>query len=207
MVGWMRPEVLVVDGDAGCRLRIADLLGEAGIDVTAVPDGAAARAAMSRSRFDLAVVGASARLAAAGLGLDIVMADCGEPRRLVGQVRDRLLGAAPDAGEDAGAAEHGIAAAKLACLGERQRAARAAGASDLAASLAREIAETAALSHVPASVPRGRGRDYPEPLIFGAAGALPAARASFSSIIARTFAAPCLRHSRARSAGSSASGA
>jgi hypothetical protein len=153
MVERVRPGVLVVDGDAGNRRRIASLLGEAGIGVTAVANGAAALAAMSRGRFDLAVVGAgsaglidadgiarSARLGA----LEIGAPDEDEPRRFVGRVRDRLL----DAGESDGnadAAEWCIAAAKLACLDRRQSVAREAGAAELVGSLAREIAETAAL--------------------------------------------------------------
>jgi hypothetical protein len=143
MVRRVRPGVLVVDGDAGNRRRIAALLGEAGIGVTAVADGAAARAAMAWDRFDLAVVDVSAKADAAGLDLAIVPFDRGEPRRFVGQVRDRLLLGAEDEA-DAGAAETCIAAAKLACLGRRRDAARAAGAAVLAAALAREIAETAA---------------------------------------------------------------
>jgi DNA-binding NtrC family response regulator len=150
MVERVRPGVLVVDGDAGHRRRIAALLGEAGIGVTAVADGAAALAAMSRDRFDLAVIGAglmgaegavlSARLGR--LALEIGPQDDGEPRRFVGRVRDRLL----DAEEfDGNAAESCIAAAKLACLDQRQSAARAAGATELVESLAREIAETVAL--------------------------------------------------------------
>lgn len=149
MVRRVRPGVLVVDDDAASRRRIAVLLGEAGIGVTAVADGAAARAALSRCRFDLAIVadgivGAdfTGRLGA----IEIAPADRGEPRRLIGRVRDRLVG---DDAEIGGAeAEVCIAAAKLACLDRRQNAARREGASDLVASLAREIAETAALQRL-----------------------------------------------------------
>jgi len=148
MVERVRPGVLVVEGDADSRRRIAALLGEAGIGVTAVADGAAALTAMSRRRFDLAVLGAgsatdlSARFG--GRALEIGPVDEGEPRRFLGRVRDRLL----DGGESesgAGEAELCIAAAKLACLDRRQRAARTAGATELVESLAREIAETVAL--------------------------------------------------------------
>lgn len=147
MVRRGRPEVLVVDGDAASRGRIAALLGEAGIDVTDVADRAAALAALSRGRFDLAVVegiDVSAALAAAGIA--IVAADHGEPRRFVGRVRDRLLGPECEDVSAVSEAERLIAAAKLACLDQRQRAARAAGADELVGSLAREIAETAALA-------------------------------------------------------------
>ena len=152
MVRRVRPGVLVVDGDAGNRRRIAALLSEAGIDVAAVADGASALAAVSRGGFAVAVVDridVSAALGAAGLA--VVAADPGEPRRFVGRVRDRLLGPEFAAGSDAeaGEAERCIAAAKLACLGQRQHAARAIGAADLVASLAREIAETTALGPLP----------------------------------------------------------
>jgi len=151
MVRRARPGVLVVDGDAGNRRRIAALLGEAGIGVSAVADGDAALVAMSRHRFDLAVVGTgidlTAGFAAGTLAFEVAPFDPGEPRRFVGRVRDRLLGEAlpADTEDDAGKAELCIAAAKLACLDRRQNAARLAGAAELVASLAREIAETAAL--------------------------------------------------------------
>jgi|HubBroStandDraft_2_1064218.scaffolds.fasta_scaffold338375_1 CheY-like chemotaxis protein len=147
MVRRPRPGVLVVDGEAGNRRRIAVLLGEAGIGVTAVADGAAALAALARGRFDLAVADPSLRLDAASLGLAIVAADCRDPRRFVGRVRDRLLGAEDDA--EAGEAERCIAAAKLACLDQRQHAARRAGSTGLVAALAREIAETVAFGSLP----------------------------------------------------------
>jgi hypothetical protein len=72
--------------------------------------------------------------------------DRGEPRRSIGRVRDGLLGA-EFAG--AGEAERWIAAAKIACLDQRQHAACRDGATDLAVSLAREIAETIAGGHLP----------------------------------------------------------
>jgi hypothetical protein len=152
MVRRVRPGVLVVAGDAVNRRRIAALLDEAGIGAIAVADAAAALAAVSLCRFDLAVVGGddvAAKLDAAGLAT--VPADHGEPKRFVGRVRDRLLGPEFDAESDAdaGEAERCIAAAKLACLDHRRRAAREAGAAELVASLAREIAETAALDHLP----------------------------------------------------------
>jgi hypothetical protein len=152
MVRRTRPGVLVVAGDVVNRWRIAALLNEIGIGVTAVADGAAALAVVARRRFDLAVVGrddVAEELGAAGLVT--VPADFGEPRRFVGGVRDRLLGPGFDAesAADAGEAERFIAAAKLACLDHRQRAAREAGAAELVASLAREMAETAALERLP----------------------------------------------------------
>jgi CheY-like chemotaxis protein len=146
MIRRVRPGVLVVDGDAGNRRRIAALLGESGIGVSAVADGDAALAAMARCRFDLAIVGTgidlTAGFAAGTLAFEVAPFDPGEPRRFVGRVRDRLLGQElpADTEDDAG-----IAAAKLACLDRRQNAARQAGAAELVASLAREIAETAAL--------------------------------------------------------------
>jgi CheY-like chemotaxis protein len=146
MVKRARPGVLVVDGDADDRCRIAVLLGEAGIRVTAVADRAAALAAMSGARFDLAVVGASVRLDGAGLGLEIVPFDRDEPRRSIGRVRAGLLGAEFTGG---GEAERWIAAAKLACLEQRQHAARRDGATELAAALARDIAETMAQGPLP----------------------------------------------------------
>jgi CheY-like chemotaxis protein len=146
MIRWARPEVLVVDNDAGNRRRIAAWLGEAGIGVTAVADRAAALAAISRDRFDLAVIGASTKLGVADFGLEIVPFDPDERRRSIGRVRDGLLGA-EFAG--AGEAELCIAAAKLACLDQRQHAARRAGATELVAALAREIAETATLGGLP----------------------------------------------------------
>jgi CheY-like chemotaxis protein len=134
--------VLVVEGKAEDRRRIAALLGEAGIRVTAVADGAAALVALSSERFELAVVGASARFDGAGLGLAVVPFDRGEPRRSIGRVREGLLGAEF---AEADEAERWITAAKIACLEQRQHAAYRDGATDLAASLAREIAETTAL--------------------------------------------------------------
>ena len=113
----------------------------------AVADSTAALAAMSLCRFDLAVADGgdvSAKLGAAGLAT--VAADHGEPRRFVGRVRERLLGAEGDADPDE--AEWCIAVAKVACLGQRQHAARHAGAMELVASLAREIVETRAFGHL-----------------------------------------------------------
>lgn len=145
--GELVPGVLVVDGDAEKRRRVATLLGEAGIPVIAVADSASALAAMSLCRFELAVadgLDVAARLRAAGLA--VMPADHGEPRRFVGRVRDRLLGAAGDG--DADVAERYIAVAKVACLGQRQHAARDAGAAELVAALAREIVETRALGRL-----------------------------------------------------------
>jgi CheY-like chemotaxis protein len=142
MVRRERPGVLVVDGDAVNRRRITVLLGEAGIDVTAVASAATARTAATQNRFDLAVVGVSAELGASELGLAIVRFDRDQPRRFISHIREGLLGVEV-AGVDE--AELCIRAAKVACLDQRQHAARRAGAGELAAALAREIAETRAL--------------------------------------------------------------
>ncbi|HVC50409.1 MAG TPA: hypothetical protein VND87_00140 [Stellaceae bacterium] len=154
------PSVLVVAHDSGSGSRIATMLEEAGIAVTAAEGGAAALAAASRKRYNLAIVAAGpagwpdvaglaeairARhptlelLSISDTAIGPTGAGGAEPRRrFVGCVRERLLrcGTAAGTGDEAEAV---IAVAQIACLHRRREAARASGAHRLADELRRQI--------------------------------------------------------------------
>ncbi|MGH7094530.1 MAG: hypothetical protein ACREFB_13475 [Stellaceae bacterium] len=161
------PSVLVVAHDSRSRNRIAAMLEEAGIAVTTAESRAAALAAASRNRYNLAIVAAdpagwpdvadlAEAIRAGHPALELLSisdaaigptgADGAKPRRrFVGCVRERLLRCGPVA--SAGRAEHEagdeadavIAVAQIACLHHRREAAHASGAHRLADELRRQI--------------------------------------------------------------------
>ncbi len=158
MTGPEQPKVLVIEHDCVDSKRIAAMLEEAGIAAIAVPDWAAALAAASRGRYELAIAATSPPDARRRPGLDLLLlSEAGiaepvaaartpyprDPRRFLGRVRERLLCGRPRQPGDEAAAEFAVASAKLACLHHRRRAAHHAGSRRLAEELRHEIAETA----------------------------------------------------------------
>ena len=163
------PSILVIAADRHERSLIASTLREAGF-AAVMAEARGATGALRRGRFAAAVVALSEADAPAALaaardqqpGLPAVLIvepaasrpieeDCAvlvkrplDPRRLLGTLvelvlrEDDLAAPAPRHGH---AAELGIAAARLACLCNRQTAAAAVGAARLAQDLTRQIGE------------------------------------------------------------------
>jgi DNA-binding response OmpR family regulator len=168
------PRILVVDGDWDERTLIASVLREAGFEVVATAHDHGALAVLSRESFAAAVIALpddegieflrqarcrepelKALLVVEPAALRLVDGDCGtlvkrpfDPRELLGCVFALVLreGERESAVGHGHVAEFGIAAARLACLHNRRVAAAAAGASQLAQDLARQIGH-AASSH------------------------------------------------------------
>lgn len=164
------PTILVVDSDPAERVAVAAALREAGFGVVAAAHHRGARAAMGRERFAAVVIalpdggdaflrrarrrqpGLPALLVVEPPALRLVAAEDAvllarpiEPHQLLSAAFELVLSDKDRRSHHRDAAECGIAAAKLACLYHRRAAATAAGASNLAQDLTRQIGETRAM--------------------------------------------------------------